>query len=132
MALFETDEEKRIRERAEARQKQYEDQTGEQVPEEPGIEPDEITTGVVDAASGGVSAGLRGIGRAAVRSGESYAVRKLKEKGMPGKGGAAEPIRRGDAVVSSGYASRKPDITSAPGVLNYSYGKKAPQGLFED
>lgn len=66
-------DEGQIQARATDKQRNYEDSTGTSVPEEPGIQPDEITMGAVDALSGA------GPVRAIAGHGMAYVANKVKQ-----------------------------------------------------
>lgn len=69
-------EDEKIKQKADAMAAQYEERTGEPAPEEPGIEPDDVTDSILMAPI----APTRGVG----------AIARLGSKGMPAAAGAAE------------------------------------------
>lgn len=117
MAIFETPEEEAIRKRAEGFQNNYEESIGEKVPEEPGILPDEITEGVVNAAAGGPAASMgRRLFATAAKSAGKSALSKLRDKGPPpasspsigGMGHSGPPPASGAGIGDSPYRKYQP------------------------
>lgn len=121
MAVFETPEEKRIRERAEQKQAEYEKSTGEKVPEEGGIEPDQITEDAVSILAGGPMASMgKRVFRAAAQGAGKSALSKLKEKGPPPPGNKS--------IGGMGYSEGKAPPTGA-GTADSPYRKYQPMKL---
>lgn len=129
MALFETAEERRIRERAEQRQKQYESEIGEKVPEEPGIEEDTTLEDMAMSLMGPGGAAAKGM-RMAANEGKKIVKKavfpRLRDMGPPKLLSEAAPassgsiggmghnqVPQGAGSPNSPYKKYKPTRTQA-------------------
>lgn len=117
------DEEEEIRQKAIARQRQFEDSTGYTAPEEPGIQEDTtIEDTALDLASLGGSTPARRAGMFALNKAKGAIKRglisKMKDR-LPSAGGVPQE-REMPVGMDTGYVQQKYDIQAEPGRIVYT------------